>query len=191
MTAVGPIRFRENEIGAASRSPLAVTVSWSRRLVIGVVLLAGGQAVGLPSLPSSVMLLVAAVGFLAGIPHGGIDHLMAMRLAGGRPLWQVAAAYAGVAVAAWVLLVWAGPLALVAVVALSAVHFGLGELEVSHELTGWRPRRLIAAAVVVSGSGALILPVARSGDQFATVAAAVSPGLAQLIGAEQVRIGLA
>ncbi|WP_264000766.1 Brp/Blh family beta-carotene 15,15'-dioxygenase, partial [Mycobacterium pseudoshottsii] len=85
---------------------------------------------------------------------------------------------------------WAGPAALVAVVVLSAVHFGLGELEVSRRLTGWRPGRLTAAATVVAGCGALALPLARSGEQFSAVAAAVSPGLARLLGAAPLQIGV-
>ena len=126
---------------------------------------------------------------LAGLPHGGIDHLLAMRLTG-KPIALVVAGYAGVAACAWGLLQWAGPVALAVVVALSALHFGLGELEVTREVTGWRPGRLTAAAVVVAGSGALLLPLARSGDQFNAVATAVSPGLAELIAMAPVRTGV-
>jgi Brp/Blh family beta-carotene 15,15'-monooxygenase len=165
-------------------------VACSRWLIVATVLLAAGQMFGLPPLPSSVVLVIAGAGFLAGIPHGGVDHLLALRLAGDRPIALVVAAYAGLAAVAWVFLQWGGPLALLAVVALGALHFGLGQLEVTRELTGWRPGRLTATAIVVAGSGALVLPLARSGDDFASVASAVSPGLAQVIGAEPVRAGL-
>lgn len=170
--------------------PLEAAATWSRWLIAGAVLVAGGQAVGLPSLSSSVTLAIVGVGFLAGLPHGGVDHVVAMRLAGNRSIWQVVAAYAGVAAVAWGLLEWTGPLALVVVVAFSALHFGLGEFEVAREMTGWRPGRLLTAAAVISGSGALILPLARSGEQFTAVAAAVSPGLAEFISAAPLRIGL-
>jgi beta-carotene 15,15'-dioxygenase len=88
------------------------------------------------------------------------------------------------------LMTWAGPIALVVVVTLSALHFGLGELEVSCRLTGWRPGCLTGAAIVVAGSGALVLPLARSVDQLSGVATAVSPDLALLLGAEALQIGL-
>jgi Brp/Blh family beta-carotene 15,15'-monooxygenase len=169
---------------------LPVAAAWSRWLVLGVVLVVGGQVIGLPSLPSSAVLVISALGFLAGLPHGGVDHLMAVRLAGNRSLVQVVIAYAGLVVVTWALLQWAGPMALVAVVALSALHFGLGELEMARELTGWRPGGGTAVALVVAGTGALVLPLARSGDQFRSVATAVSPGLAEVIGASPVRIGL-
>lgn len=170
--------------------PLAIAATWSRWLVVGTVLVAGGHLVGGPTLTASVALIVAGLGFVAGIPHGAVDHLMAMRLTGGRPVGLIAAAYAGMAALAWALLNWVGPIALVVVVALSALHFGLGELEVSRQLTGWRPGRIPAVAVVIAGSGALAVPLARSGDQLAGVAKAVSPRLAMLIGAAPVQNGL-
>jgi len=177
-------------LDSTSRNVLSIAVACSRWLVVAMVVLAAGQILGLPPLPSSAVLVIAGVGFLAGIPHGGVDHLVALRLAGGRPIALVVAAYAGLAAVAWAFLQWGGPLALLAVVALSALHFGLGEMEVTRELTGWRPGRLTATAIVLAGSGALVLPLARSGEDFASVAAAVSPGLAQVIGAEPVRVGL-
>ena len=99
--------------------------------------------------------------------------------------------YAGIAAAAWALMEWAGSIALIVVVALSIVHFGLGELEVCHQLTGWRPGRLVAVAVAVAGCGALVLPLARSGDQLREVAADVSPGLALLISGRPFEMSLA
>ena len=159
-------------------------------MVVGTVLVAGGNLVGFPAITAPVALVVAAVGFVAGVPHGAVDHVMAARLTDGRPIVLVAVAYAGVAAAAWALMTWAGPIALVVVVTLSALHFGLGELEVSCRLTGWRPGRLTGAAIVVAGSGALVLPLARSGDQLSGVATAVSPDLALLLGAEALQIGL-
>lgn len=173
-----------------SHSALSTSAVWSRWLTVGTVLATGGHLFGVPALSSSVALVIVGLGLIAGVPHGAVDHLMATRLARGRSLTAVVAAYAGVAAVAWVLLRWAGPAALVAVVTLSAVHFGLGELEVSRRLTGWRPGRLSAAATVVAGSGALALPLARSGEQFSAVAAAVSPGLARLLAAAPLPVGI-
>ena len=169
---------------------LAAAATWSRWLALGTVLLAAGSISWLPASTAPVALVVAGVGFAAGVPHGAIDHLMASRLTGGRSIMVVAAAYAGLAAVAWALMAWAGPVALLSVVALSALHFGLGELEVARELTGWRPRPIPAAAIVVAGCGALLLPLARSGDQVKTVASAVSPEVALLIGAAWVQVGL-
>ena len=173
-------------VHSAEVDVLAKAADWSRWLAFGVVLIAGGRLLGLPTLSASAALVVAGLGFLAGIPHGGVDHLMAMRLAG-RRIAPVVLAYAGLAAAAWSLLKWGGPAALIVVVALSALHFGLGELVVTRELSGWRPPRITAAAIVVAGSGALLLPLARSGEQFSDVATAVAPGLAHVIGAAPVR----
>jgi Brp/Blh family beta-carotene 15,15'-monooxygenase len=143
-----------------------------------------------PTVTATVVLVLAGLGLVAGVPHGAADHVMAARLAGGRPMALVAAAYAAVAVAAWALLEWAGPIALIAVVALSALHFGLGELQVWRQLTGWRTPRVLAIPLVIAGSGALVLPLARSGDQLRGVATAVSPDLALLIGGARVQICL-
>jgi Brp/Blh family beta-carotene 15,15'-monooxygenase len=134
--------------------------------------------------------MVAGLGFLAGVPHGAADHVMAARLSGGRSMVGIGVVYAGIAAAAWALLEWGGLAALIVVVALSAVHFGLGELEVSRQLTGWRPGRMIAIAIAIAGCGALLLPLARSGEQLRGVAAAISPGLASVISGQPLERGL-
>jgi beta-carotene 15,15'-dioxygenase len=165
--------------------PLATTATWSRWLSVVTVVIGGGHLLAAP-----VVLIAAGVGFVAGVPHGAADHVIAMQLARGRRLAPVVAVYAGAAALAWALLRWADPAALVAVVALSALHFGLGELEVVHRLTGWRPATLPAVSIVIAGTGALVLPLARCGDQLEAVAAALSPGLATLIGWAPVPVGL-
>jgi len=140
--------------------------------VLGAVVVASAHFAGLPAITGPVALVVAGLGFLAGVPHGAADHVMAARLSGGRSMVGIGVVYAGMAAAAWALLEWGGMPALIVVVALSAVHFGLGELEVSRQLTGWRPGRLAAIAIGIAGCGALVLPLARSGEQLRGVAAA-------------------
>ncbi len=157
---------------------------------MGTALVAGVSGVGLATISAPVALSVAGLGFVAGVPHGAADHVIATRLAGGRSMVLVAAAYAGAAVCAWALLRWADPTALIVAVALSALHFGLGELEVVHRLCHWRPRLGTAAAIVVAGCGALLLPLARCGDQLSAVAKTVSPALATVIGRTPVQQGL-
>ena len=169
---------------------LSVAARWSRWLALGTVLVAAGSMPWLPASTAPTTLVVAGLFFAAGVPHGAIDHLMASRLTGGRSIPLVAAAYAGLAAAAWALMTWVGPVALLLIVALSALHFGLGELEISRQLTGWRPRPILAAAIVVAGCGSLLLPLARSGEQIRTVASAVSPDVALLIGTAWMQVGL-
>lgn len=156
----------------------------------GTAVVAGGHAVGLPAVPAPVVLAVAGVGLVAGVPHGAADHVIVTPLAGGRPIGLVVAVYAGVTAVVWALLRWADPTVLIAVVALSALHFGLGELEVARGLTGWRPRFAVASAIVVAGSGPLVLPLARCGDQMRAVAATLSPGLPRTLDWAPVSIGL-
>ena len=160
-------------------------------MILGAVVVTGAHFIGLPAIAGPIALVVAGLGFLAGVPHGAADHVMAARLSGARSMVAIGVVYAGIAAAAWALMQWAGLIALVVIVAFSAVHFGLGELEVCHQLTGWRPGRLVAVAVAVAGCGALILPLARSGDQFRGVAAAISPGLAPLISGRHFEMSLA
>lgn len=49
----------------------AAAASWSRRTIVGVLLAALVLAVVLPApVAASLTLLVAGIGFLAGLPHG-------------------------------------------------------------------------------------------------------------------------
>ena len=150
----------------------------------------GGSGLGLATISAPVALIVAGLGFVAGVPHGAADHVIAAGLAGDRPMVLVAAVYAGVAVCAWALLRWADPTALIVAVALGALHFGLGELEVVRRLCHWRPGPGMAAAIVVASCGALLLPLARCGDQLSAVATTISPDLATVIGRTPVQQGL-
>lgn len=159
--------------------------------MIATVVVAVAVSFVAPSIAPSVAMVIAAAGFLAGVPHGAVDHLLATRIFAGRSLAMVIAVYAGLAIATWVVLRWAGPTALLLVIVLSAVHFGAGELEVSRALTGWQPGAVVASAVVVAGCGALVLPMARSGAQFHSVAAAVSPDLATVMDRAPVQVMLA
>lgn len=144
----------------------------------------------MPGITGPVALVVAGFGFLAGVPHGAADQFMAARLSGRRSMMMIGAVYAGVAAVAWALLEWAGLVPLLVIVALSVVHFGLGEVEVCRQLTGWRPTRLVSGAIAVAGCGALLLPLARSGAQLTGVATVMSPGLAPLIAGRSLELTL-
>lgn len=163
--------------------------------MVAVAVVLSVVALALPGPAYDVAVLVAVGGgLLAGLPHGSIDHRLAASLTG-RPAPVVAVVYAAVAAVTWALLTTAGPvlglIALVGVLGLSVTHFGLGELEIIAESTGWRPRGMLAVAVAVAGTGALLLPLARAGEQLADVATAVSPVLGALLADPQIRLALA
>lgn len=196
----GVLRWREcqrppgevpGDVGVrADDRALRLAASWSRWLVVSALLLALSLTVWLPGSAGPITFALAGAGLVAGVPHGAIDHLMATRLAHRRQVVLVTLAYAAMAVAAWLVMTGVGAPALTAVIVVSALHFGLGELEVWRQLTGWRPARIPAVAAVIAGCGALLVPLARSGDQLTAVASAVSPDIAAILGSSSVRASL-
>ncbi|PND56871.1 hypothetical protein CRM90_15635 [Mycobacterium sp. ENV421] len=185
-----PEAHAPGDFSSGDSRTLARAAVWSRRLVVGTLAITAVAGIGLPGLASPITLVVAALGFAAGVPHGAIDHLAAARLAGGRSIILITVAYAGLAAGTWALMTWAGTVALAVVVGLSALHFGLGELHVTRQLSGWRPGAIPTVALVIAGCGALLLPLARSGDDLAAVASAVSPDIAHLLGSAPMQAGL-
>lgn len=177
-------------MAAVVRPPIAPSAALERTATWSRVVVGAAVVVGALPLPEPVTVVLVTVGLLAGLPHGSVDHVLASRLTGRSPV-LVTVAYALVALIAWLLLHTAGPVALVAVVALSVVHFGRGELEVHRAVTGWRPGRVVTGALVVAGTGALLLPLARSGEQIHGVAAALSPVLAGALTDPSVQVGSA
>jgi Brp/Blh family beta-carotene 15,15'-monooxygenase len=175
---------------AATGRTLAAGARWSRHVVLAAI----GLSLVVTTVPAGTAetldLVLVGLGLLAGLPHGSIDHRIAVSLSGQR-MSVVVLVYAGVAAGSWVLLTTAGPIALLAILSLSVAHFGLGELEILRAVTGWRPSQAIATAIGVAGTGALLLPLARSGVQLADVAEAVSPSLAIPLGNPFLRAGLA
>lgn len=80
------------------RSTLAVATmsraaNWSRSLVAVVALIAGGHLLGAPAIGDSVAMVIVGLGFVAGIPHGAVDHLVAARLSSRTPIAVVLLAY--------------------------------------------------------------------------------------------------
>lgn len=175
---------------AAPEQVLATAAGWSRGIAVGALVVGVGVVAVLPTAPASALTLtIAGIGLVAGLPHGSVDHILASRLTGRSPV-LVTVAYAGAAVLAWLLIVALGPVALGTVVVLSLLHFGLGEAEVQRRLSGWYPGRAVTGALAVAGTGALLLPLARSGDLLHGVATAISPDLAAVLAATPVRLGL-
>jgi beta-carotene 15,15'-dioxygenase len=162
---------------------------WSRWILAAGGVIAALAIAGLPvSWSQPLVLVVAGAGFVAGMPHGAVDHVLLGRLVR-LPLLAAAAGYGLLAVLVWVLLRWGGPVPLVAVAVLSVVHFGMGELDAQRDGGGRTP--FVAATAAVAATGALLLPLARAGADMGTVAAALSPGLGEAIGSGVVRVALA
>lgn len=137
--------------------------------------------------PAPVLWALVAIGFVLGVPHGAIDHLIAARVAGVRRL-TAAVVYTALAVAAWAALQWGGPVPVAVMIIASVVHFGLGEVEVSSlSLHGSRFRQ---ATVMVAGAGCLVLPIARGGPGWDDTLRALSPSLAQVFALDAVRWSL-
>lgn len=174
--------------GPASGRVLASTARWSRTAA-AVVAGIGLSVVPAPAAASVVVLTISGIGLMAGLPHGSVDHTLTSSLSG-RPVWLVTGSYAATAVLAYVLLSTTGPIGWGVIVVLSVAHFGAGEVQMLRALTDWRPGRIATAATAVAGTGALLLPLARSGNQLRAVAAALSPGLADVLGADPLRLSI-
>ena len=118
-------------VGSSSERQLR-PVRWAALLSLAVS--AAAVVVGLlaPTLVERGQLLILVVGFLVGLPHGAVDHLV--------PFWTgwvrrsvrstvaVLLAYVAVAVLTWAGLHWAGPVVLPVLLVVSVLHFGAGDL---------------------------------------------------------------
>lgn len=113
--------------------------------VAGLLLL----AVVAPTQTRAIAVPLAVVGAIVGVPHGAVDHLIPWWWASSAPagepgtgrggpltLGLFALAYASVAALALTALLVAPTAALVAFLALSALHFGRGEVATSAERAG-------------------------------------------------------
>lgn len=121
--------------------------------------------------PSSLPLVIAAVGIVAGIPHGAVDHLIALRLADdprgarhsrARRLVIILVAYLTIAALAATAFLVAPDLSFAVFLVLAAGHFGWGELTFAAERAG-RPLPSLregAAPTVVLGLVVIGLPLA-------------------------------
>ena len=137
--------------------------------------------------------LVLAVGLLAGLPHGAVDHLVPAHLLGARAprLVLVVAAYAATAVAAWAVFRSVPAVALSVFVVLSVLHFGAGEVAFDHERTqalatapqpqGHSSPLRDPLAVLATGGAALALPVLREPATTAPLIALLVPGTSGLL----------
>jgi Brp/Blh family beta-carotene 15,15'-monooxygenase len=148
--------------------------------MVGVLTL--GAVPGL--LDTGALWAVLAGGLLIGLPHGAVDHLVPEWLLGRRLPWRHAAAglLAYVALAAGffgLLRVAPLPSALV-FLAVSAAHFGAGDVEFHALRRGETPRyRLVAVAAF--GLPTVALPIALHTEQVEPVLTALAPELGTLV----------
>nr|WP_279591136.1 Brp/Blh family beta-carotene 15,15'-dioxygenase [Modestobacter marinus] len=127
-----------------------------------------------------------AAGVLLGLPHGAVDHLVPDWVAGrpGRVLRPgVLVGYAATALIALGALLVAPVASLLVLFAVSAVHFGMGEVAFDAERSGtsWRPAWRDLAPVVGLGGLPVAVPLARWPEEADRVLAALSPGLPALL----------
>jgi Brp/Blh family beta-carotene 15,15'-monooxygenase len=169
---------------------VSLSAVWSRRLLAAALLGFAGVTLLAGTAPAALVLAAAAAGLVAGLPHGAVDHVLVSRTTG-RSLPAVTAGYGAAAALVWVLLHWGGPGAQWSVIVLSLVHFGLGETEVWRATSGWHPAPATTAALALAGTGALVLPLARAGDELERVANAFSPAVAVVVTAAPARLSLA
>lgn len=195
--------FPAERAGAGGVRPGAVaTTAVSLSLVVGALVgvaalaaLVDGGAVGPTAVPA-VGVAVAAIGIVAGIPHGAADHLIALRLAsaGRSPaestlrvltprLLAILAAYLVIAAVAATAFVLAPDLSIATFLVVAAVHFGWGELTFAAERAG-RVRPSIprdVPATVVYGLVLVGLPLASVTGRDST--ALLAPGLVRSLSA--------
>ena len=170
--------------------PVASRVASRTSLVAMVAVLSLGAVPGL--LDTGVLWVVLAAGLLIGLPHGAVDHLVPEWLLGRRLPWPQAAAgllaYVAVAAGFFGLLRVAPLPSAVVFLAVSAAHFGAGDVEFHALRRGVTPQyRLLAIAAF--GLPTVALPIALHAEQVQPVLAALAPQLATLV-TPQVRIVL-
>jgi beta-carotene 15,15'-dioxygenase len=160
--AAPPVRRR----GAHATTAVSLAAA-ALAVALGTILHDDGSASG----ASSVPLVVAAVGIVAGIPHGAVDHLVALRLADDgngvtrtrmRRLGVILVGYLAIAALAATAFLVAPDVSFAVFLVLAALHFGWGELTFAAERAE-RPLPTLregAAGAVVLGLVVIGLPLA-------------------------------
>lgn len=135
-------------------------------------------------LATGVLWVVLAGGLLVGLPHGAVDHLVPGWLIGRavprRQAIAGLAAYLAVAATFFALLRVAPLPSAVVFLAVSAAHFGAGDVEF-HALRRGETPRYRWLAVAGFGLPTVALPIAVHADQVEPVLTALAPQLATLV----------
>lgn len=154
------------------------TVLYPSWAVVALAVLVSPWLGGAPSWVLWLPFVLSVV--LLGLPHGAVDHLVALRLAGWRlrplPLLAVLTAYLAVGLAYLALWVVAPAAAFVGFIALTWFHWGQGDL---HALLAFgagehlRRRWQRAATIAVRGGLPMLVPLLAFPEVYAEVAALV------------------
>ncbi|MBJ7291854.1 Brp/Blh family beta-carotene 15,15'-dioxygenase [Williamsia sp.] len=136
---------------------------------------------------TAVHVALIALGLVLGVPHGSVDHLLAADVLAVRAV-TATVGYAALAAAAWTVLHWGGALPLALMIVASIVHFGLGEVETMDIPFGTSVFR--RTALLLTGAGALVLPLARGGPGWDETLRTLSPSLADLFSSGTIRFVL-
>lgn len=136
---------------------------------------------------------VAAVGLLAGLPHGAVDHLVPAwvlrRRLGTTAMGLLLVGYVAAAGAMFLLLRLGPRVALAVFLALSLLHFGAGEVAYDEfrrgpgsQTHGARRRQPLRALDVLAWGGAVVLlPLCRWPDQVRPVLDLLAPNSGKLL----------
>jgi beta-carotene 15,15'-dioxygenase len=164
-------------VGVTAAAATVSTAVAAAAVVAGVVA-PGATAAAAPAL--------FVAGFLVGLPHGAVDHLVpgwvGLTRGGPRTMVAILAAYLAAAVGAWTALTLAGPVAVLALLALSVLHFGLGDVMADPAVAPGLRGSSAAAAVLARGGAVVVLPVARWPAQTDRVLGALDPRVPALLG---------
>ena len=107
--------------------------NWSRSGVLGTLLVITFISLSQPRVNLSVQLAIALLALLIGIPHGAIDHLVAIPKEPRTRFVIYIAGYVVIAIlAAWAIATW-NAVGFQIVVVMSALHFGFGDASFANE----------------------------------------------------------
>lgn len=157
---------------------VATRISWT---ALGAAVAAGLLA---PDLLARAGWAPLALGLVAGLPHGAVDHLVPQRLSGGRPTARsmigLLGGYVGLAGAFFLFARLAPSVALLVFIAASVVHFGAGEVAFAAQRAR-RPARFTPLLVLGAGAPPLLVPLALWPDEVAPLLTDLAPGLTWLL----------
>lgn len=174
------------------RQAMPATSAWSVGLAVatvaavaGVVVVRAASGADTASVPAAAGIAVAVVGILLGIPHGAVDHVVAVRLA--RPAAHGPGATLAVVLASYLLVAAVAAGALLAVpdvgvavfLVVAAAHFAWGEVAFAAErrrLTG--PGGAVLAATAL---GLVLVGLPLATVQGRDALAPLAPGLAAVL----------
>ncbi len=163
----------------ADRAEPARPVEWAVRASLIVAGLAIAVALLAPGVTIRYQVTILAVGFVIGMPHGAVDHLVGFWT--GHLSWRpttlviVLLGYLGLAAAAWVVLSVGGSWTLAAFLLVSVLHFGAGDV-----MAEGRPRSgrwSIVVAVIARGGPVVAGPLWFWPDETARQLRTLQPDL--------------